>query len=208
MQQCRYNINRTWKLSNAEMHIRYECINRPLSLSWRPSETRTGTYHPSGLSSCTSSPSMARWMISSLPTGGGGTLESQAMLMKILCPIETGIAALDVGGEYMAGCKAEDLIQKPGTGLRSMGTVDMTYSSPGRTLVCSGVTLISNVVHGESRSGFDGNPLSNSLILDTSILKCSSILDASIFDTRYLDSQVLSAQRSALAAHSFIDIAR
>ena len=60
--------------------------HRPLSVSCLPSETIVGTYHPSGFSSSNSSPCMAFWMASSLPSGGAGTFMSNAMFTNTFRP--------------------------------------------------------------------------------------------------------------------------
>lgn len=109
----------------------------PLSTSCLPFDTITGTYHAEGSFSSTSSPSMARFMTSSFPSGGGGTCGSHAMLMKTLRPFGTGIGSgtgsrrLELaeyggggGGGRTAGVKDEDLTQKPAFGAKSMRTVE------------------------------------------------------------------------------------
>jgi len=71
-------------------------------------------------------------MVSSLPSGGGGTFPSHAMFTKTLRPFGTGIGpgagssrftlGLVGGGGSTAGASAEDLMQNPALGERSIRT--------------------------------------------------------------------------------------
>jgi len=100
----------------------------PLSTSLLGGETMTGTYHPSGfVSSISSWPSIARWMASSLPGGGAGTLGSHAMLMNTFVPFGMGMGVVgsrsfgsEGAGGSKPGVRVDDLTQKPGLGLSSV----------------------------------------------------------------------------------------
>ena len=85
---------------------------------------------------------MAPLIASSLHSGDGGTFASQAMFTKILNPAGMviggflGSSELGEGagetGVYTAGCKVDDLMQKPATGLRDTGTVVFAMVVPSR----------------------------------------------------------------------------
>src|ERR1700759_3705288 len=95
----------------------------PLSVSFLPSDTTTGTNHASGLLSPSPWPCSARWMDSSLASGGGGTLGSQAMFMKTLRPFWTSTVSLRMLTD--AGCRVVDLMQNPDEGERCRGILVM-----------------------------------------------------------------------------------
>ena len=109
----------------------------PLSVSCLPLDTMTGTYHTEGSFSSTSSPSMACFIASSFPSGGGGTCGSHAMLTKTLRPFGMGIGLgagsrrfesdgdfNEGGGGRTVGARNDDFMQKPAFGAKSMRTVE------------------------------------------------------------------------------------
>jgi hypothetical protein len=111
--------------------IRRVLQHRPLSLSSRRSETITGTNHPLGFNSSKSSPRIAFWIASSLPSGGGGTFASHAMLMNTLSaigvfgvvPSASEDALVAVPGTTVSW-SALVFTQKPGSGLSGIALIE------------------------------------------------------------------------------------